>query len=180
MTQPHRDNNRDDRHEDDTPEDVLPPVEQVDFGPVLRVLDLLETPEERENRRRQEQAESDAAWQEFEAARARGENPIWELRGVPSVPGASVLILAAHGLVRSNFNWPRYAHAPRTQAIMAKLHAGDASTLGLDDARKILFCFARQSRFVEGSVGSAIDSGLIRLILERVQELTDENGTPRP
>lgn len=159
-------------------EPLAPPIEQVNFDSMLRLLERLET-------RTQADRDTQSARHDTEPLRgdavalAADRQPT---SGPDEQPGFEATVsdvidfsYAAHSLFDDGFDWPSWANSQYTQTLLGQLHTGDASQLTLEDARKILFALARNNRFCDGAIKSSIDSGLVHTILHRVRELTKEN-----
>ena len=138
---------------------LTPPADQVDWVPIL---DLLPAVDER---------------------RAAPPDPprpprftedgvrIIDFSGLTSPVAGSLSWLAQTTLTRSSFDWGSFVDSPRGRLIVERINAGDPGDLTLDECRMLLIALARQERFSDGAVDSAIRSGFVGTVLRRAAEL---------
>lgn len=93
---------------------------------------------------------------------------------------AEAFIRAAYdlGWVRTDFNWPEWAHTPKAETLRDNPRCMARATP--DQLSRLLTVVIRQERFCEGALESAFTSGLLTAICRRAAHLeseTDDGGS---
>lgn len=76
------------------------------------------------------------------------------------------------GWVRTDFNWPDWAHSPEAEHLRDDPECMACATP--DQLSRLLTVVIRQERFCEGALESAFESGLLTAICRRAAQLESE------
>lgn len=137
-----------------------PPADQVDWTPMLELL-----PEVDERR----DAPPDPPQEPFKV-NEQGVRII-DFSSLSSPAAGALSWVAQTTLSRSGFDWGSFVDSPRGRLIVERINAGDPGDLTLEECRMLLLALARQERFCDGAIDSAIRSGFVSIVLRRAAEL---------
>ena len=138
----------------------MPPADQVDWTPML---ELLPAVDERRD------APPDPPQEPFKK-NADGVRII-DFSSLTSPVAGELSWVAQETLSRSGFDWGSFVDSPRGRLIVERINAGDPGDLTLEECRMLLLALARQERFSDGAIDSAIRSGFVSVVLRRAADL---------